>query len=50
MEGRVAMEDELIFNDTSHVIRKAILNIFQQNPSRINLSKTAFEIALKQLL
>ncbi|NNJ89552.1 MAG: amino acid dehydrogenase [Eudoraea sp.] len=50
MEGRVAMEDELIFNDTSDVIRKAILNIFRQNPTKINLSKTAFEIALKQLL
>jgi len=50
MEGRVAMEDELIFNDTSDVIRKAILNIFRQNPTKTNLSKTAFEIALKQLL
>jgi glutamate dehydrogenase/leucine dehydrogenase len=50
MEGRVAMEDELIFNDTSDVIRKAILNIFRHNPTKINLSKTAFEIALKQLL
>lgn len=50
MEGRVAMDDELIFNDTSDVIRKAILNIFRQNPTKINLSKTAFEIALKQLL
>jgi glutamate dehydrogenase/leucine dehydrogenase len=50
MEGRVAMDDELIFNDTSDVIRKAILNIFKQNPTKTNLSKTAFEIALKQLL
>ena len=50
MEGRVAMDDELIFNDTSDVIRKAILNIFRQNPTKINLTKTAFEIALKQLL
>jgi len=50
MEGRVAMEDELIFNDTSDVIRKAILNIFKQNHTRTNISKTAFEIALKQLL
>ncbi len=50
MEGKVAMDDELIFNDTSDVIRKAILNIFRQNPTKINLSKTAFEIALKQLL
>ncbi|WP_372945143.1 Glu/Leu/Phe/Val dehydrogenase dimerization domain-containing protein [Muriicola sp.] len=50
MEGRVAMEDELIFKDTSDVIRKAILNIFKQNHTKTNLSKTAFEIALKQLL
>ncbi|MGB5648143.1 MAG: Glu/Leu/Phe/Val dehydrogenase dimerization domain-containing protein [Muriicola sp.] len=50
MEGRVAMDDELIFKDTSDVIRKAILNIFKQNPTKTNLSKTAFEIALKQLL
>ncbi|QBA64916.1 Glu/Leu/Phe/Val dehydrogenase dimerization domain-containing protein [Muriicola soli] len=50
MEGRVAMDDELIFNDTSDVIRKAILNIFKQNHTKTNISKTAFEIALKQLL
>lgn len=50
MERRVSMEDELIFNDTSDTIRKAILNIFKQNPARQNLSRTAFEIALKQLI
>jgi glutamate dehydrogenase/leucine dehydrogenase len=50
MEGRVAMEDELIFKDTSDVIRKAILNIFKQNHTKTNISQTAFEIALKQLL
>ena len=50
MEGRVAMEDELIFKDTSDVIRKAILNIFKQNQTKTNISRTAFEIALKQLL
>ena len=50
MEGRVSMEDQAIFNDTSEVIRKAILNIFKQNPSKKNLSRTAFEIALKQLV
>jgi len=44
------MEDRDIFNDTSGIIRKAILNIFRQNPTRKNLSKTAFEIALKQLV
>jgi len=50
MERRVSMEDELIFNDTSDTIRKAILNIFKQNPAKQNLSRTAFEIALKQLI
>ena len=50
MERRVSMEDEAIFSDTSEVIRKAILNIFNQNPSKKNLSRTAFEIALKQLV
>ena len=50
MEGRVDMEDEKIFNDTSDTIRKAILNIFKQNASKKGLSNTAFEIALKQLV
>jgi len=50
MEGRVTMEDFAIFNDTSQVIRNAILNIFRENPSKRNLSRTAFEIALKQLV
>lgn len=50
MEGRVSLEDENIFSDTSDTIRKAILNIFKQNVSKKNLSNTAFEIALKQLI
>ncbi len=50
MERRVGIEDEMIFNDTSNTIRKAILNIFKQNASKTNISKTAFEIALKQLI
>jgi glutamate dehydrogenase/leucine dehydrogenase len=50
MEGRVPMDDKLIFNDTSNTIRNAILNIFDQNKSKVNLSKTGFEIALKQLI
>lgn len=50
MEGRVSMEDADIFNDTSGTIRNAILNIFNQNPTRRNFSRTAFEIALKQLV
>ncbi len=50
MERKVSMEDRDIFNDTSGIIRKAILNIFRQNPTGRNLSRTAFEIALKQLV
>ncbi|QCW98901.1 amino acid dehydrogenase [Aggregatimonas sangjinii] len=50
MEKRVAIDDEEIFNDTSDTIRKAILNIFKQNPTKVNLCSTGFEIALKQLV
>lgn len=50
MEKRVGMDDELIFKDTSDTIRKAILNIFKQNQSKLNVSKTGFEIALRQLV
>ncbi len=50
MEKRVGIDDNLIFKDTSNTIRKAILNIFKQNPSKLNLSQTGFEIALKQLI
>ncbi|SFR55453.1 Glutamate dehydrogenase/leucine dehydrogenase [Robiginitalea myxolifaciens] len=50
MERRVSLDDQDIFNDTSETIRKAILNIFKQNPTRKNFSRTAFEIALKQLI
>ncbi len=50
MERRVNLHDNLIFNDTSDTIRSAILNIFKENPSKLNLSRTGFEIALKQLI
>lgn len=50
MEKRVGIDDELIFNDTSDTIRKAILNIFKENSSKTNLCNTGFEIALKQLI
>lgn len=50
MEKRVGIDDDLIFKDTSDTIRKAILNIFKQNHTKRNLSKTGFEIALKQLV
>jgi glutamate dehydrogenase/leucine dehydrogenase len=50
MERKVQMTDEAIFNDTSITIRNAIQNTFDHNSTKTNISKTAFEIALKQLL
>ena len=50
MERRVQMTDESIFNDTSMTIKNAIQNTFNNNSSKTDVSKTAFEIALKQLV
>ena len=50
MEGKVQMTDEAIFSDTSKTIHQAIENTFNNNRSKQNISKTAFEIALKELL
>ncbi len=52
MESRVKlpMQDEEIFKDTSETIRKALLNTFEKNSSKKEICKTAFEIALKQLI
>ncbi|WP_396595904.1 Glu/Leu/Phe/Val dehydrogenase dimerization domain-containing protein [Dokdonia sp. R86516] len=50
MERRVQMTDDAIFNDTSQTIRNAIENTYSNNSSKQNISKTAFEIALKELL
>ncbi len=50
MERKVEMTDEAIFNDTSITIKNAIQNTYNNNSTKTNISKTAFEIALKQLL
>jgi len=50
MEQKVEMTDESIFNDTSEVIKNAIQNVYNLNTSKTNISATAFEIALKQLV
>lgn len=50
MERKVEMTDEAIFNDTSDIIKKAIENIVEKNNTKRNISETAFEIALKQLI
>jgi len=50
MERKVQMTDDAIFDDTSLTIRKAIQDTFNSRNSKTNISKTAFEIALKQLI
>ena len=50
MERKVQMTDDAIFNDTSMTIKNAIQNTFDQNSTKTNISKTAFEIALNQLI
>lgn len=50
MEKKVEMTDEAIFNDTSETIKRALEKTHQLNSSKLNLSATAFEIALKQLI
>jgi glutamate dehydrogenase/leucine dehydrogenase len=50
MERKVEMNDDAIFEDTSNTIKKALQNTFKNNASKTNISETAFEIALKQLI
>lgn len=44
------LEDEAIFDDTSKTIENALRKSFQANSSNSNIAKTAFEIALNQLV
>ena len=50
MEKKVQMTDEAIFFDTSEIIKKAIEKTHALNSSKTNISATAFEIALQQLI
>lgn len=50
MERKVQMTDEAIFQDTSNIIKQAIQNVYDKSSSKTEISKTAFEIALKQLV
>lgn len=50
MERRVQMTDEAIFKDASRTIRKAIVRNHASNPSKTNMSRTAFAIAFRQLI
>jgi len=50
MENNVEMTDKAIFTDTSDCIKNALIKSHSINNSKTNISKTAFEIALKQLV
>jgi len=50
MEKKVQMTDEAIFNDTSEIIKTAIVNVHAKHPDKKGISHAAFEIALKQLV
>lgn len=50
MEQKVQMTDDAIFNDTSSRIKGAIHEVYSKNQSKTGVSKTAFEIALTQLI
>lgn len=44
------LTEQGIFEDTSATIRKALQNTYQKSNSKTNIAKTAFEIALNQLV
>jgi glutamate dehydrogenase/leucine dehydrogenase len=50
MEKKVQMTDEAIFQDTSETIKNAIVKAHALSNAKTNISATAFEIALKQLV
>ena len=50
MKKKVQMTDEAVFYDISETIKKAIEKTHDLNNSKVNISATAFEIALKQLV
>lgn len=50
MQRNVEMSDDAIFTDASSIIGDALKAIYQTSNSKTNLSSTAFEIALKQLV
>jgi len=50
MERNIEMSDAAIFHDASKVIRTALEKAHQASSAKTNISQTAFEIALKQLV
>ncbi|RZK88627.1 MAG: amino acid dehydrogenase [Pedobacter sp.] len=50
MQRNVEMSDDAIFTDASKIIGDALKAVYKTSNSKTNLSSTAFEIALKQLV
>ncbi|RZJ14724.1 MAG: amino acid dehydrogenase, partial [Acinetobacter sp.] len=50
MQRNVEMSDDAIFSDASNIIHNALQAVYSTSNKRTNLSSTAFEIALKQLV
>lgn len=50
MQNNIEMTDKAIFEDTSSVIKQALVDAHAKNSSKTDVSKTAFEIALNQLV
>lgn len=50
MNKGVSMSDEAIFEDTSDIIKAALIKSNAANKSKNHIAKTSFEIALKQLV
>jgi glutamate dehydrogenase/leucine dehydrogenase len=50
MSGEAEITDEAIFTDTSNTIKRALENVLNLNNSGKNISETAFQIALQELL
>jgi hypothetical protein len=50
MISEAEITDEAIFTDTSQTIGNALRRSYETNSSHLNISKTAFEIALSQLI
>lgn len=50
MQADIEMTDTAIFKDTSETINDALKKAYSVNNSKTNIAKTAFEIALNQLI
>lgn len=50
MQDDINMSDSAIFEDTSNVIKLAMEKSYAKNNAKTNISKTAFELALNQLI